>query len=144
MTTLPTPPLYSTITLFTELLITAAILYIFYSGYKKNKFPYKIAFLALAYETLFNVSYMVIRILTHKEVRSKPDPDVWLAAFHGISSLIMFIALIIYVIIAWKNYKKGINYFLIHKKITFTFLFFWLLAIFSGILFYVFEYYLTG
>lgn len=144
MAALPIPPLYSTFTLFTEIVITLAILYTFYSGYVKNHFPKKIAFGALIYETFFNVSYMVMRVLTHKEKPHIPDPDVWLAAFHGITSLIMFILLIVFVLLAWKNYKKGINYFKEHKKITFLFLFFWMISIFSGIAFYILEYFVTG
>ena len=144
MTAFSAPPLYSSFTLFTEIIITIAILYTFYSGYKKNKFPTKIAFAALIYETFFNVSYMTMRIFTHEEKPHEVDPDAWLAATHGITSLLMFILLIIFILLAWKNYKKGINYFKKHKIITFLFLFFWMIAILSGIAFYIAEYFVTG
>ncbi len=138
---LPDAPLYSTITLCTEIIITSLILYIFYSGYKKNKFPVKTTFFALIYETLFNVSYMATRATQHKQVLNKLDPYIWLGALHGITSLIMFILLIAFMITAWRKYKKGVNYFKEHRVITFTFIFFWLLAIISGISFYVLEYF---
>lgn len=137
---LPDAPLYSTFTLSTEIVITCIILYIFYSGYKKNKFPVKTTFFALTYETLFNVSYMATRATQHKQVLNKLDPYIWLGALHGITSLAMFILLIVFMIIAWRKYKKGINFFKEHRIITFTFIFFWLLAIISGISFYFFEY----
>ena len=63
-------PLYSTFTLFTEIAVSIAILYIFYQGYKKNKFPYFVVVLALGYEIFFNISYMVSRTLSHTEVKA--------------------------------------------------------------------------
>ena len=88
-----TPPFLSTFTLFTEIIITAAILYVFYRGYKYNKFPFKVAFIALAYEILFNVSYMSFRALTHDDSNlTVPHSPLHtgLAIFHGTFSLIMF------------------------------------------------------
>ena len=134
-------PLYSTITLFTEIGITCCVLFIFYSGYKKNIFPYKLAFFTLAYEILFNISYMASRMFARKEPTHYPPLDILLAAFHGITSLIMFIALVFFIIIAWKQYKKGINYFKEHRNLTITFLFFWLVAVVSGIIFYFVQYF---
>jgi uncharacterized membrane protein YozB (DUF420 family) len=134
-------PLYSTITLFTEIIMTAVILYIFYSGYKNKKFPTKLAFIAIAYEVLLNISYMVYRTLTESD-GSKIDSgfEIVLAIMHGVLALVLFIALIVFLILAWKNYKKGVNYFKKHKYLTMIFIIFWLMAVLSGILFYFVEY----
>lgn len=134
-------PLYSSITLFAELIISAIIYYSIYQGFKNNKFPQKLAGFALAYELIFNITYMAGRVPSHVKVAKIESPFIIaLAAVHGILSLIMFIALIIFFILAWKHYKKGENYFSEHKNLTYTFLFFWTFSIVSGVLFYLVEY----
>ena len=138
------PPLFSTFTLFTELLVTVSILYTFYISYKHNKFPKKLVFITLAYEIIFNISYMSYRALIHEAeigAHAHTTFHIAVAAFHGIFSLSMFIALIIFFIIAWRKYGKGINYFKEHKYITFSFIVLWMIAIFSGLLFYFLAYF---
>jgi hypothetical protein len=134
-------PLFSTITLFTELIISAIIYYTLYSGFKQHKFPEKVAAFALLYETIFNITYMASRVPGHTRVAKIETPFViGLAITHGILSLIMFIALIIFFIFAWIYYRRGINYFKVHTKLTVTFLIFWTFSIVSGVLFYLVEY----
>lgn len=134
-------PLFSTITLFTELLVSFAVYFSIYKGYRFGKFPTKIAFAALSYETIFNISYMFSRVPAHaKASKATPPFLVILAIVHGVLSLIMFVSLVVFFILAWRSYKKEKNYFLDHKRITFTFLFFWTFSIISGILFYLLEY----
>lgn len=134
-------PLFSTITLFTELLVSSVVYYTIYKGFKHNNFPTKLAFVALFYETFFNISYMATRVPAHtKAAKNEAGFVILLAIIHGTLSLIMFVALVVFFIIAWRIYKKEINYFAIHKKLTFTFLFFWTFSILSGILFYILEY----
>lgn len=132
-------PVYSTISLIAEIIISGIIFYTFYSGYKRNKFPTKLAFAALIYETLFNISYMATRTKAHAGKFTQPF-ELALAAFHGILSLVMFIALIIFFFIAWRKYKKEINFFKEHRLITILFLIFWTTSIISGILFYFIAY----
>lgn len=136
-----TIPIYSTIALFTECIMLIVILYIFYNGYKHNKFNYKLVAIALSYEILFNISYMLYRTL------AKPDSggahsafSIGLAIFHGFLSLIIFILLIVFLLLAWKNYKKKINYFKKHSTITLLFIIFWLIAAISGIIIYIIYY----
>ena len=136
-------PLFSTFTLFTEIVVTVLILYVFYSGYKNGKYPYRIALAALVYETAFNVSYMAYRAVTHVDVKPGSAFHVALAAFHGVFSLLMFVALIVFQIAAWRSYKKNVNYFSKHKNLTITFIILWLIAIFSGVLFYIESYILS-
>lgn len=134
-------PFFSTITLFTELLVSAAVYFTIYKGYRHNKFPTKIAFSALLYETLFNISYMFSRVPSHaKAAKATPPSLILLAVVHGILSLVMFVALIVFFILAYKNYKKERNYFFEHKKLTYAFLFFWTFSIISGVLFYFLAY----
>lgn len=138
------PPLFSTFTLFTEILITCSILYIFYKGYKHNVFHSKLVFFTLAYETLFNISYMSYRALTH-EANVGPHQHtafhIAVAAFHGIFSILMFVLLIVFFVVAWRKYKKGINFFKEHKMLTYAFIVLWMIAIFSGLFFYYLAYF---
>jgi len=135
-------PFFSTFTLFTETIVTISILYVFYSGYKKNKFPFKLVTVALAYEIAFNISYMAYRAISNVKNEPKmPRLILDLAIFHGIFSLIMFVALLIFMVLAWKNYKKEINYFKLHRTFSVLFLICWLIAVFSGVFFYYEAYF---
>lgn len=99
-------PLINTITLFTELLVTVSILYIFISGYKDNKFHPKLLLITLLYEIFININYMAHRVT---DVNGNKLLPVWykaFGAFHGIFSLIMFITLVIFFTLAWFNFRK--------------------------------------
>ena len=134
-------PWFSTFTLFTELLVTISVLYIFYSGYKRNRFPYTLTAITLAYEIVFNISYMASRALGGKNPSIlETRLAVGLAIFHGTFSLVMFVALLVFMGLAWRNYKKGINYFAAHKSFTYVFAALWLVAILSGFVFYYVSY----
>ena len=134
-------PLYSTITLFAEILISVIIYYTLYQGYKHAKFPVKLAAAALLYEIFFNISYMVTQTPKHAKAAAVESPFViGIAIIHGVLSLIMFVTLIIFFVLAWKHYKKGKNYFKDHQVLTKLFLVFWTFSVVSGIVFYLVEY----
>lgn len=134
-------PLYSTITLLAELVISTIIYYTLYQGYKHNAFPAKLAGAALLYEMIFNITYMAWQAPHHvKAAKVESGFVVGLAIVHGILSLLMFLALIIFFLLAWRNYRKGENYFKNHKMVTWVFLIFWTFSIISGITFYFVEY----
>lgn len=136
-------PWFSTFTLVTETFVTVGVLYILYSGYYKNRFLTKLAAITLAYETLFNISYMSYRALSHQDSSKYPDSafHIALAIFHGTFSLLMFILLLVFMFFAWRGYKKGLNFFQVHKKLTLVFLIAWLVAVFSGFAFYYVAYF---
>lgn len=136
-------PWLSTLTLFTELIVTACVLYAFYSGYKKNRFPTALIAGALIYETFVNVAYMVSRAAGGELQPGGPGWYIALAAFHGIFSLLMYLGVIAFMLLAWRNYRKGVNYFAAHPALTRWFIALWLIAILSGISFY-FTSYVTG
>jgi uncharacterized membrane protein YozB (DUF420 family) len=138
-------PFWSTLTLATELLVTASILYIFHEAYWRNKFHRAFVFIVLLYEIIFNISYMLRSMLEHtvsdSMSRTAASPlFMSLAIFHGTFSLIMFLALLVFMFFAWRNYKKEINFFREHKKLTLIFLIAWLLSVISGIAFYFLLY----
>jgi len=139
-----TPPLFSTFTLFTEVLVTCSILYIFYKAYKHNIFYKKLVFFTLSYEVIFNISYMSLRAINHEKnvgPHHHTPFHIAVAAFHGIFSILMFVLLIVFFVVAWRKYGQGINFFKEHKKITFGFIALWMIAIFSGLFFYYLAYF---
>lgn len=134
-------PLYSTITLGAELLVSAGIYYTLYQGYKNNKFPLFVALPALLYEIIFNISYMVSRVPSQEKVaKIESVPLLSLAIVHGTLSLIMFVSLLVFFTVAWLRYTKQINFFAKHKILTAIFTIFWTFSILSGVAFYIFLY----
>ena len=134
-------PLWSTITLATELLVTLSVLYIFYKSYRTGRFPNILASITVAYEVIFNITYMASRELGHKNPSAlEPSGVILLAIFHGIFSLVMFIALLVFLGIAWRAYRKGTNFFALHPKITISFIILWLIAVITGFAFYYVSY----
>ena len=63
-----------------------------------------------------------------------------LGIFHGTLSLIMFASLIAFFVLAIKNYRRNVNYFRVHKRLTFAFLFLWSISVLSGVALYFVEY----
>lgn len=129
----------ATFTLVTELLVTASVLYIFWDGYKHDKFHQKLLFVTLAYELVFNINYMAHRVPQVPTHQMSPW-YIALAAFHGIFSLLMFITLVIFFILAWLNFRKGVNYFKKHPLFSKIFIVAWLVSVFSGVVFYLITY----
>src|SRR5579859_3968548 len=120
-------PAYSTFALIAEPFVTVAVFYTFYEGYFHSRFPTKVAFGAVLYETLFNISYMFYKLPSHISRFNK----AWytaLAATHGILSIVMFISLVVFLILAYRNYIKDINFFHKHRNMSVVFLCFWLVA----------------
>jgi uncharacterized membrane protein YozB (DUF420 family) len=134
-----------TFTLLTEILLTCSVIYIFFEGYNKNIFHRKLALLSIFYETFANLTYMMSKMLGEKSaVTTNIDSShfyVFLAVFHGLLSLAMFISLVTFLFLAFKNYRNEINYFREHKKLTISFIIFWLVSVSSGALLYFLTYY---
>ena len=134
-------PWFSTFTLFSEIVVTGLVLYIFFQAYKYNRFLYGLAGAVVAYEILVNISYMFQSLFDHTVGQKITNTYyIILAAFHGSFSLLMFLLLLVFMFFAWRNYKKGINYFREHYRITAAFLISWMVAVVTGILFYILLY----
>lgn len=134
-----TIPFFSIFTLCTELLVTAAVFFTIYRSFRTGIFPRFLAFAAMGYELIFNISYMVFRARERAEApqQAMKAGEVVLAAFHGAFSFFMFLALIVFFIVAARAYTRGENYFRAHRMLTFTFLIAWTVSIISGIAFFV-------
>jgi hypothetical protein len=125
-------PILSAVTLFAELLITASVYFIIWKAYRTGTFFRWFAFGVLAYEVLFNISYMFSKELRGDNAGVLNPYETTLAIFHGTFSLLMFILLLIFFIAAARGYRRGDNYFLKHRQLTIAFVYAWGLSILSG------------
>lgn len=126
-------PLWSIVTLLTELFVTGSVFYIVLRAYRSGIFLKRFAAIVLGYELLFNVSYMASREVSGAEASSLDPYVTALAIFHGIFSLVMFLALVAFFITAWRAYGRGENFFAKRSVLTVTFISAWTLSILSGI-----------
>lgn len=135
-----TIPLESIITLAAELLVTVFVYFIIWDAYAHGTFRRMLAFGVLAYEALFNISYMVMRLLagTHDGTAQIMTPyETGLAIFHGTFSLIMFAALIAFFIWAARGYARSEPVLREHRRLTIAFSIAWAVSILSGVAFFV-------
>ena len=133
-------PLWSSITLGTELLVTAFVYFIIYGAYQSGVFRKRIAFGVLAYELLFNITYMASRFFSSEAPVSRrivTPYETGLAIFHGTFSLLMFVALVAFFLSAYYGYERGSNYFREHGQLTSVFCAAWLISILSGVFFFI-------
>lgn len=131
-------PILSIVTLLTELVITASVYFIIWKAYRTGAFMRVLAFAILGYELLFNISYMLSRELGVDESAVVYNPyETGLAIFHGTFSLLMFVMLMVFFLMAARAYRRGENYFLIHPRLTWSFVLAWGVSILSGITFFV-------
>jgi len=134
-----TAPFFSIFALIAEFCVTAVVFYVIWTAIANVRFNRKLGFGVLAYEVIFNISYMVMRSLEHvsekPSVVEKPG-ETALAIFHGTFSLVMFIALVIFFIVADKHYAKGENFYVHHHRLTSVLLYSWSVSVLSGALFF--------
>lgn len=132
-----TIPAWSIITLFTELCVTASVYFIIWKAYRSGVFLRYFAFAVLAYEVLFNISYMLGRELGAQNSAVYDPYLTALAIFHGTFSLIMFVTLVVFFLAAARAYRRGENYFLAHQRLTLAFIIAWGVSILSGLTFFI-------
>ena len=133
-------PIQSTITLIVEIVIAVIIFFIIYRAYVQNVFMRRLAFFAIAYETIFNIGYMVFRSM-HPSSGILTTSMKMVGAMHGILSLVIFIAVIVIFLKANKANKMGENYFKKHFVVTFLFILGWIISLLSGSWLYWASYY---
>lgn len=135
-------PWFSAFTAFTEVLVTAAVVYVLYMAIVKDQFKGGVLAVALAYEVLFNITYMTARLFTHTEPAGTHHADwmIWLLAGHGSLSLVMFIGLVWMSVLAFRRDREGKNFFASHATLTWSFLGLWMVSILSGEAIFMLEY----
>lgn len=133
-------PFWSVFTLVAELIVTAIVYFVIWDAYTRGTFRRALAFGVLAYELIFNITYMTSRLLsgTHDGTAQIMTPyETGLAIFHGTFSLLMFIALIAFFLVAARRYARGEQFFREHRGLTITFSVAWGVSILSGVLFFI-------
>jgi hypothetical protein len=136
-------PIWSLVTLVTEIAVTTVVFFVIWRAATTGRFSRPLAFGVLAYEVLFNISYMVSRALHHAgEAKEGTESviEIALAIFHGTFSLVMFVSLIAFFVTAARAYRRGENYFATHRRLTITFLYAWSLSVLSGFAFFALLY----
>ena len=134
-------PIWSVVTLLTELSVTASVYFIIWKGYRTGVFLRIFAFAVLGYEALFNITYMTSRVTSVQGAVTYSPFEIGLAIFHGTFSILMFAALVGFFLAAARVYKKGENYFLTHRKLTIAFVAAWGVSILSGVTFFISLYF---
>lgn len=135
------PPAFSTLSAATELLVTAAVVWFFYRAFTAQDYRWGLITVAIAYETLFNITYMVMRLFQHEEgVTHQHAAWVsWFLGVHGALSLVMFIGLIAFVVWMWRRHRAGDPDPLGgRRRLAYAFLWLWGLSILSGEAIYLF------
>jgi hypothetical protein len=140
-----TPPLFSTFSAVTEILVSVAVYWFFWRGMRFGDYRWGLITVAIVYETLFNITYMVSRVFTHEEGVTHDHP-AWVTAFvavHGSLSLLMFLGLIGYVLWVRRRHTLGMaNPLAQRRRFSQAFLVLWTLSVVSGEL--IFAMYFTG
>ncbi|HTR19078.1 MAG TPA: hypothetical protein VMH91_03855 [Candidatus Paceibacterota bacterium] len=131
-------PVLSTFILLAEIVVSACVYGLIWYAYTRGTFFRWFAYGVLAYEILFNISYMLAHFWGRVEPSSAELPPlaVGLAIFHGTFSIIMFLALIAFFLFASRGYARGDNFFRTHRSLTITFAVAWGIAVLSGVVFY--------
>jgi uncharacterized membrane protein YozB (DUF420 family) len=133
-------PWFSTFTASTELAVTAAVFYVFHRAIEHGEFAGRVLGAAIAYEVLFNISYMTSRLFTHDHGTHHADWMVATLAGHGALSLAMFVGLLVFSFLAWRGHRQGRNVFAEHQRWTAAFAGLWMVSLLSGEIVFLFEY----
>lgn len=123
-----------------ELLVTAGVFYFFWEAIRRDRFRWAFIWILLAFETFVNITYMTARLARSAPPTERPGWATALLAGHGTLSLLMFLGLIAFVVIAWRHHKvENENYFRTRMTATWIFLAFWTLSVLSGEAIYVLQ-----
>ncbi len=124
----------------TELLVTAGVFYFFWRAIRFDDFRWPLIWITIGYETLFNITYMAVRLARHDPAPDYPGWATLLLAGHGTLSLIMFLGLIAFVMVAFRQRHVGdLNVFRDHGSFTLLFIVLWTTSIVSGELIYALQ-----
>ena len=139
------PPLFSTFSAITELFVTVAVGWFFWRAFAAKDYRWGVITVAIVYETLFNITYMVRRTFEHEEgVTHTHDAWVtWFVGIHGALSLLMFLGLIGFVVWLYRQTRAGNPDPVSRVRgLSYAFLALWSISVLTGEAIYLF--YWTG
>jgi hypothetical protein len=132
-------PPFSAFSATSELAVTAAVFYVFFQAYYRDRFRGALLAITVSFEVVVNVAYMVNRFTTPSAPLSNPALQVLLAA-HGVLSLAMLLFLIVFATGAWMVRRDDYNLFRQMPATTLTFIVLWAISIVSGEAAFVWAY----
>jgi hypothetical protein len=133
-------PLFSTFSAIAELFVTAAVIYIVVNNLQAKGFAWRLAAVVVIFEFSVNMLYMISRLRAEATSGEATGLMALFAAGHGLLSLIIFIALVVFVFQAHQAFKRGAFYFRDHPTLSYVFLFFWAVSVVTGEVLYVVRY----
>ena len=132
-------PALSTFSAISELFVTAAVFFIVFSNVKQRGFYALLAGVVIVFEFSVNMLYMIHRM--NEQSDSGGDPTlIALGATHGLLSLIVFILLVAFSVLAFNAHKRGRFFFREHMGITYGFVALWTISVLSGETLYYLNY----
>jgi hypothetical protein len=133
-------PFFSSFSAIAEIFVTAAVLYIVLNNYQGKGFAWRLAAAVCLFEFSVNMLYMISRLRADAASGEATGPMALFAAGHGLLSLIIFVALVVFCFQAYQAWKRGAFYFQERPTLTFVFLFFWTVSVVTGEVLYVVRY----
>jgi uncharacterized membrane protein YozB (DUF420 family) len=133
-------PPYSIFSASSELLVTLAVFYVVWKGWRGD-FRRGLLAAVLVFEVAFNVSYMAYRLFWDTD--GLEDIPNWLgsvAAVHGILSLMMLLFLFFIAAMAWRDRERGENFFRATPSLVWLFVVLWTISVLTGELVFVVMY----
>lgn len=133
-------PLFSTFSAIAEIFVTAAVFYVVLNNFQGKGFAWRLAAVVVVFEFSVNMLYMISRLRAEAASGEAIGPMALFAAGHGLLSLIVFIALVVFAFQAYQAWRHGAFYFRDHPTLTYVFLFFWGVSVATGEVLYVIRY----
>lgn len=126
-------PVFSIFSAVSELFVTAIVLYAIIKNMKGGPLPWRMLGAVLIFELCVNIVYMANRAASAELAAGMSTTMKIFFAAHGILSLLMFAGLVVVVLLAMADQKMGRpTWFRRHVRLTWAFLFLWMVAVVSG------------
>jgi len=132
---------FSAFAAISELFVTTGVLAVVIHNFRRKGYLWKLAVGVLCFEFFVNMLYMIVRMQKQAqpaEFKAYGSTFVALAAAHGSLSLLVFIFFAICTFLARAEFKKGKFFYREHARLTYAFLFLWMLSVGSGELMFLF------
>lgn len=138
-------PAFSWFSAVSEIFVTIIVLYTIIANVRGQPLRWKLLGSCLLFELCVNITYMVNRAAAaDRDTELTPAIKAFLA-FHGISSLVMFISLMLLYLIATFDQKAGHRtWFQRHTAATWSFIGLWLMAVGSGEAIFIWRYFVIA
>lgn len=126
-------PVFSIFSAASEVVVTIAVLYSVIKAISGGRFHRGLLGFTLLFELSVNVVYMAGRASHADSSASLSEAMKLFYAGHGILSLLMFIGLAVIYLLALVDESKGRDtWFRRHPRLSWIFLFFWMVSVVSG------------